>query len=323
MTGRLWDEFSSSIEGLREAATGGALVERLKPIADTRQVRAAQIDIRGDLIVRQVADDFSLLDEAQLARRESIQERAIKRRYRMAQINAAARSQDPRIAAAAEMALQRGGRYSDTWASIIGMPKIAEILQEGIALGAPALGDATSKLLRAVDDNLPHSDARRGPLSELTASGRAIPGTLAEGVLQEADMLTAAVTATLALPSLPALAPLFVEVLTGDVAPPALPSLPAPVSDVLDGDPDGLPPRGRETGPPAAPALLTAEALQAPPALLAALREVTTELRALRGETRDARTDRRPAPAETRVVIDGDLAADDAIEWLSGLGGGA
>ena len=105
--------------------------------------------------------------------------------------------------------------------------------------------------------------------------------------------------------------------------------LPPLTTGMLEGAPDvALPaPRGRETGAPAGPML------QPPPALLAAIldlaaelratRDVAAELRALRADLRDQR-ERRSAPAETRVVVEGDLAnGDAAAEYLAGLGDGA
>ena len=58
----------------------------------------------------------------------------------------------------------------------------------------PNLAAATDKVLQPVADRLPQSDARVGPLSNLTAAGRAIPETMARGVLDSAGSLASAVS---------------------------------------------------------------------------------------------------------------------------------
>lgn len=59
---------------------------------------------------------------------------------------------------------------------------LLETLAGGIRSMASAPVDAVRGALSRLRNLLPFSDAREGPLSALTASGRAIPGTLAEGV---------------------------------------------------------------------------------------------------------------------------------------------
>ena len=61
-------------------------------------------------------------------------------------------------------------------------------------------------MTQTVDDRMAHSDAKVGPLSTLTASGMAIPATLAAGVTEGAPVLTAAVAEMLAGIGLPVLA---------------------------------------------------------------------------------------------------------------------
>ena len=452
LTGKMYQNFLEGIDNARDSE--GRTMERALPLVETRHMRRERLRVTREALRESKADSISWLDSIWLDARQAWVDAGVRAHDRAKGLRqaattltpAAVRGEVPAVAPAAAFMLSRlpglgaGQAISDT-------------LADGVPAGSQALGAATSETLQTgVDDYLPHSDARRGPLSNLTASGRAIPITLAEGVLQEAGQLTAAVTATLALPAaaplfvdvltgdlappavpvipplfadiltgdlvppaapalppliaeafagdlappaLPTLMPLFADVLTGDLVPPAAPALPPLIAeafagdvippalptlmplyaDVLTGDlvppavpavppliaeafagdvaPPALPtlmlppltigmlegapdvalpaPRGRETGAPAGPTL------QPPPALLAALLDVTAELRAThgelratRGEMRDLRADlrdqreRRAAPAETRVVVEGDLAnGDAAAEYLAGLGDGA
>lgn len=63
---------------------------------------------------------------------------------------------------------------------------------DGIKSGASGLVDTVGGVLSGVRDYLPFSDARKGPLSQLTASGLALPSTLARGVNAGAPTLAAA-----------------------------------------------------------------------------------------------------------------------------------
>ena len=54
---------------------------------------------------------------------------------------------------------------------------------DGIRASTGAAVAAAQALAAAVRANLPHSDADEGPLSDITASGRALPETLARGML--------------------------------------------------------------------------------------------------------------------------------------------
>ena len=76
---------------------------------------------------------------------------------------------------------------------------------EGMNADAETLGAATDQALEPVAKRLPQSDAELGPLSTLTASGRAIPATLAAGVVEGAPVLQAAVSEMLAGIGLPLL----------------------------------------------------------------------------------------------------------------------
>jgi TP901 family phage tail tape measure protein len=64
---------------------------------------------------------------------------------------------------------------------------------DGIKSAAGRVVAAVGDVLDTVRDLLPFSDARKGPLSALTASGRALPATLARGVRAGAPELAAAV----------------------------------------------------------------------------------------------------------------------------------
>ena len=87
------------------------------------------------------------------------------------------------------------GRIADTasnlWQGVTG--KVAAAQAAGVPTLVPNLAAATDKVLQPVADRLPQSDARVGPLSNLTAAGRAIPETMARGVLDSAGSLSSAV----------------------------------------------------------------------------------------------------------------------------------
>lgn len=68
--------------------------------------------------------------------------------------------------------------------------KIIETLANGIRNAAGKAVDAISETLAKVREYLPFSDAKVGPMSELTASGRAIVTTLGDGVNQATNGLT-------------------------------------------------------------------------------------------------------------------------------------
>ena len=72
--------------------------------------------------------------------------------------------------------------------------KVAAAQAAGVPTLVPNLAAATDKVLQPVADRIPNSDARTGPLSNLTAAGRAIPETMARGVLDGAGSLASAVT---------------------------------------------------------------------------------------------------------------------------------
>ena len=65
--------------------------------------------------------------------------------------------------------------------------KLISTMVGGIVRGARAVKGAVKDVLSAIGNFLPHSDAKEGPLSTLTASGQSIPRTLAEGVNRESS----------------------------------------------------------------------------------------------------------------------------------------
>lgn len=71
---------------------------------------------------------------------------------------------------------------------------IIETLVSGIKSMAEAPVKAVKNILGSVRDFLPFSDAKKGPLSELTYSGGAIMTTLGDGVMKQAASLTKSVS---------------------------------------------------------------------------------------------------------------------------------
>ena len=67
-----------------------------------------------------------------------------------------------------------------------------DAMAAGIEGQAPVLADTTASAFGQTSAFIPHSDAKRGPFSTLTASGRAIPATLAKGLSQGGALLTRA-----------------------------------------------------------------------------------------------------------------------------------
>jgi hypothetical protein len=69
---------------------------------------------------------------------------------------------------------------------------IGNNIAQGIRDSIPAAVAAAQALADAVNAVLPHSDAKEGPLSHLTDSGRAVPVTLARGMASGESLLAAA-----------------------------------------------------------------------------------------------------------------------------------
>ena len=84
---------------------------------------------------------------------------------------------------------------------------ISGALAQGIRDGTPKALAELETALKQAREFLPSSDAKRGPLSDLTASGRAIPETMARGMEQGSSALTGSLAANLPTPGAGAAAP--------------------------------------------------------------------------------------------------------------------
>lgn len=208
----------------------------------------------------------------------------------------------PILAVIAAIALIAGGVYliirhwepiaqwfSDLWERIVapfraawdwlrglfgaGGEELPETAAEGIRGSAAAVGGATEAMAGEATPYLARSDAERGPLSRLTAAGRAIPTTIAAGMLAASPVLAAELPAALGpVPEPAALA-------AGYVAAPPAPAAAASRDDLV-----------RAAAPPAARA-------EAPGSrdLVRVLQELAFELRA-------QRTGRTPAALRTAAA---------------------
>ena len=95
----------------------------------------------------------------------------------------------------------------------------------GILSGAVALYEGVKSVFGKIAGLLPESDAREGPLSNLTAQGRALVDTLSEGIRQ-ARPIEVALAGALSLPpglALGSLAP-DLDALAGPLPPPSIAS---------------------------------------------------------------------------------------------------
>lgn len=103
--------------------------------------------------------------------------------------------------------------------------KIIGTIIDGIASMAGALVDTVGEVFASVREYMPFSDAKRGPFSDLSVSGAAIPGTLGEGVKKGEGRLIGSLSGTLGTAAATvAAAPLAAPA----VVPPAVPEI-APV----------------------------------------------------------------------------------------------
>lgn len=75
-------------------------------------------------------------------------------------------------------------------------------LASGISAGAGAVTSAMAGVMAQARAYLPFSDAKVGPLSELTLSGNRLIGTIAQGVIQGSNQLTSAMNQSLGQPQL-------------------------------------------------------------------------------------------------------------------------
>jgi hypothetical protein len=67
--------------------------------------------------------------------------------------------------------------------------RILETLKEGIVSAASSVKDSVTGVFQSIRDLLPFSDAKEGPLSQLTLSGSRMMTTLGEGILSGASTL--------------------------------------------------------------------------------------------------------------------------------------
>ena len=142
-------------------------------------------------------------------------------------------------------------------------------------------GAATDQVLQPVADRLPESDAKVGPLSNLTVRGMAIPMTLAEGVTLGAPVLAGAVAEMFAAAGLPEPVTLAAP---DTLAPDPVTLNPIGPPDMLAPDPlippDLLAPRPIAMPDPLAPATVDAPALIPPDPLVPPATVLTATLAA-------------------------------------------
>jgi TP901 family phage tail tape measure protein len=79
---------------------------------------------------------------------------------------------------------------------------MVEAFASGIRSRLQSVLNSVREMVQQIRDLMPGSDAKRGPLSDLTASGKALPETLAKGVSSGASSFEGAVTSALWHPAL-------------------------------------------------------------------------------------------------------------------------
>ena len=211
LTGALWEEFRAGIPQIAAADEADMLTTRLVRMSDDRNLRAAQIDARAEVANAAAGDQNRWIDDLMLG----IRGRVVDERLHAAEVVGSLRAGEQipteslrsldiltRLDIAFTESFRRdvsGGQIMQVlFGSGAAMPAT---LAEGVAAGGPALGQAVEGMLnREVAPRMAHSDAEIGPLSRLTAAGRAIPETMAEGVALGAGGLAAALLSTLQLP---------------------------------------------------------------------------------------------------------------------------
>ena len=221
LSGSQYESLTGGIDAIRDSE--GIALARAEPVAATRAMRAERIAVMGETDRRAFGDSIEPLDDMML----DIQEAGLRTRLRNreegrvgGQLGELFRMQEERIRA-------EGGRSLLGSFALLFDPAgraIPETMATGVDAGGASLGAAMDTMLgREVTPRLPESDAQIGPLSVLTAAGRAIPMTMAAGVLQSQDILGGALSGALTLPELPE--PLAQELLAqfGTVDPAVLP----------------------------------------------------------------------------------------------------
>jgi len=76
---------------------------------------------------------------------------------------------------------------------------INQVLSEEITATSPKTINAIKSLMEDIDEYFAHSDAKKGPLSTLTDSGKAIPETLAKGITASSKLLQQATARAMSL----------------------------------------------------------------------------------------------------------------------------
>ena len=106
---------------------------------------------------------------------------------------------------------------------------LADLIADAVSGAGDILSNAVSGALQLVRDLLPSSDARTGPLSDLTRSGRSIMETLSDGVRRSAPLRVALTAGALTLPPVDQIVSPVVEDLVGN-----LPEVSQTVSPVVE-----------------------------------------------------------------------------------------
>ncbi len=309
---KVYPKFAGAVSEIAESE--GVVLRRLGEVADTREMQRTRIAVKRASSQRRRGDRWEPMDRAQLDVRNWWQDR----RAEALDTDEWLRNPDLRPGVPT---------YFDVDDSTAAGRAIPVTLAEGVGQGGSKFtAEMENMLQRGADEQLPHSDARRGPLAQLTASGRAIPETLATGVEQGAGVLTAAMTAALPLPgifaatlespALPTLPPLVADSYAAELDPPAAPVLPPLIaaSAAADLEPPALPALpplvadsyAAELDPPAAPV---------PPPLIAASAAADLEppalptLPPLVADTFTAELDPPAAPVPPPLIADS-AAAD-------------
>ena len=94
---------------------------------------------------------------------------------------------------------------------------LADLIADAVSGAGEILSNAVSGALQLVRDLLPSSDARTGPLSDLTRSGRSIMETLSDGVRRSAPLRVALTAGALTLPPVDQIVSPVVEDLVGNL----------------------------------------------------------------------------------------------------------
>ena len=220
------DALLGGAQSIREADDADVGLARLRVVADTVDMRRETIDVGRDAVNVMRGQAYEPATRAWQQWRMDAQDETAASYDRAGEImEGYAAGELSRLQAIWQsLSLDSAGASLGVW---LGMRResgraIPETMAAGVPEGGPALGGAVEGMLRTeVEPLLSHSDALRGPLSRLTEAGRAIPQTMAVGVLQSQGILGAALSGSLALPEVAELTAAF-----GAVDDPLLPESP-------------------------------------------------------------------------------------------------